>query len=52
MPEYLRVIDHDHTWSNEVSHSRWSGMPHRECTEPFCKAITLDLSDEDELEED
>jgi len=38
--------DHDHVWG-EPQVSRLAGTPHRACQVPFCRVITLDLTDDD-----
>ncbi len=39
--------DHEHVYG-PVELSRFTGNPHRKCTVPGCKFITLDLTDEDD----
>ncbi len=38
--------DHEHVWG-EPQVSRLAGTPHRACRVPFCRVITLDLTDDD-----
>ena len=43
--------EHVHDWG-EVEFALLTGNPHRKCQHEGCKAITLDLCDEEEGEED
>jgi len=39
--------EHEHKWGGPTR-SRMAGTPHRACIVPFCRVITLDLTDNDD----
>lgn len=49
--EVLVDPDHDHVWG-EVESSRLAGTPHRKCVVEGCRDITLDLSDDEDPEDE
>lgn len=48
-PHWTGEGPHEHAWG-PVEHARMTGNPHRKCTVPGCRFVSLDLYDDDDDE--